>query len=257
MDVPVKKKSFLLALLGATVAAGLTFGVSPAMAVPAVDQIQSGLTGSTVQSEHSIDGNATTISAAETGNSFTAGVTGLLTSIVVPYSSYSSGFPAFDAAALVYTADGSGLPSTPVAFQSIPASSITGGTLTINFTTPATVTAGTRYVFIIAFDPTGVPGPTSNTLFFRAGPAPADKRAVYTGMLTPYVDGANGINFTTYVDASSSSGPGVPAPGPSYEKLADTGANESVTSIWFGVSAGLLAGGVLALVTVRRRLARK
>ena len=245
----MKKKSFLLALLGTILAAGLTFGVSPAMAVPAVDQIQSGLTGSTAQSSASIDGAGAPLSFEETGNSFTAGVTGLLTSIVVPYSSYSSGFPAFDAAALVYTVDGSGLPLSPVAFQLIPASSISGGLLTINFTTPATVTAGTRYVFIIAFDPSSAPGPTSNTLFFRAGPAPADKRAVYTGMLTPYVDTTNGINFTTYVD-------GVPAPGPSDEKLADTGANESVTSIWFGVSAGLLAGGVLALVMVRRRLPR-
>jgi LPXTG-motif cell wall-anchored protein len=144
-----------------------------------------------------------------------------------------------------------------VAFQMIPASSITGGSLTINFTTPPTVTAGTRYVFLIAFDPTGASFPISNTLTFPAGPAPADKRAVYTGMLAPYVDSTNGINFTTYIDASSSSGPGVPAPGPSDEKLADTGASESVTSIWFGVSAGLLAGGVLALVTVRRRLARR
>jgi hypothetical protein len=58
----VKKKSFLLAFLGTILAAGLTFGVSPAMAVPAVDQTQSGLTGSTVQVEHSIDGSGSPLS---------------------------------------------------------------------------------------------------------------------------------------------------------------------------------------------------
>ena len=246
----MKKKSFLLALLGSILAAGLAFGVSPAMAVPAVDQTQSGLTGFGVQASLLTDGSSTVIFQENTGNSFTAGVSGPLTSIDVPFSSYSLGFPAFDVQATVWNVDGFGLPTgVALATQTIPGSSISGTKFTINFAAPATVTAGTRYVFLIGF--INASGPFSSTLNFQAGTAPSGKRAVYMGTLSPYVDSTKGINFTTYVDAA-------PAPGGSGgEQLPDTGASESVTSIWFGVSGGLLAGGVLVLLTVRRRLARK
>ena len=244
----MKKKVFALVGLGAIVTAGLVFGVSPAMAVPAVDQTQSGLTGSTIQASLLTDGSGFVLYQEDTGNSFTAGASGPLTSIEVPFASYASGFPAFDVQATVWNVNGFGLPTgAALATQTIPYTSISLSPLTFNFTAPATVTAGTRYVFLISF--INVSGPFSSTMGFLAGNAPADKRAVYSGTLAPYVDSTKGINFTTYVD-------GVPAPSPSAETLAATGANESVTSIWIGVSAGLLASGALALVTVRRRLAR-
>ena len=251
MDVAVQKKKFtLLVLLGSIVAAGLTFGVSPVMAAPVVDQTQSGLTGSTAQASLTTDGAGVISFQEDTGNSFTAGLSGSLTSIVVPFGSYSSGFPAFDVQATVWNVNGFGLPTgAALATQTIPGSSITIGPLTINFTAPATVTAGTRYVFLIGF--INKSGPFSSTMGFSSGNAPADKHAVYAGTLSPYVDATKGINFTTYVDAA-------PAPGGSGgEQLPNTGANESDTSIWFGVSGSLLATGAFVLVLVRRRLAGK
>ena len=60
------------------------------------------------------------------------------------------------------------------------------------------------------------------------------------------LDTLYGFNFTTYVDADSPSQP-----------LPDTGHSESVTAVSLGVSVGLLTAGALALIMVRRRLARK
>lgn len=184
------------------------------------------------------------------GSPFRAGISGSLTSIDLPiyyYDHYSGS--SFDAQMQVWNVDGDGLPTgSALATQTIPVASLTPfdttpGTLSVAFSAPATLTAGTNYAFTIGFI---IVGSGWNELGTEAGLAPAGKRLIenYSGSMA--VDGTYGINFTTYVDAGSSSQP-----------LPDTGHSGSVTAVSLGVSGGLLAAGALALIMVRRRLARK
>jgi hypothetical protein len=245
------KKTLTLAAVLVT-AALFSVGVSPAQAAPVADQTQSGLTGTgaNVMLMQNLSTGAV-LFETEVGSSFTAGLSGQLTSIDVQTSAYSGGFPAHDAEARVWSVDGSGLPTgTALATQTIPVASLNpAGTLTINFATPATVTAGTHYVFTIGFIETT--GAFMSQLSFDGGISPAGKRvAGFAGGGTPYLDTEYGINFTTYVDEGDSEGPST---GASAGALVNTGASESVTSNLFGMSAGLLGVGALAWVAARRR----
>jgi hypothetical protein len=244
------KKTLTLAAVLVT-AALFSVGVSPAQAAPVADQTQSGLTGTGagVMMIQNLGTGAVQFKT-EMGSSFTAGLTGQLTSIEVQVSAYSSGFPAHGAQAKVWSVDGSGLPTgAALATQTIPVESLAAGALTVDFTMPANVTAGTHYVFTIGFIETT--GAFMSQLSFDGGIAPAGKRvAGFAGGGTPYLDTGYGINFTTYVDEGDSEGPST---GASAGALVNTGASESVTSNLFGMSAGLLAVGALAWVAARRR----
>jgi hypothetical protein len=242
------KKTLTLAAVLVT-AALFSVGVSPAQAAPVADQTQSGLTGTNIQASI-LQMGPTVIGTTDIGSSFTAGLSGQLTSIEVQVSAYSSGSPAHGAQAKVWSVDGSGLPTgAALATQTIPVASLAAGALTVDFTTPANVTAGTHYVFTIGFIETT--GAFMSQLSFDGGIAPAGKRvAGFASGGTPYLDTAYGINFTTYVDEGDSEGPST---GASAGALVNTGASESVTSNLFGMSAGLLAVGALAWVAARRR----
>jgi hypothetical protein len=149
----------------------------------------------------------------------------------------------------VWSVDGAGLPTgTALATQTIPVASLNpAGTLTINFATPATVTAGTNYVFTIGFIETT--GAFMSQLSFDAGIAPAGKRvAGFANGGIPFLDTQFGINFTTYVDEGDSEGPPT---GASDEELADTGANASAAVALAPLGAMVLLAGALI---VRRRL---
>jgi hypothetical protein len=232
-------------------AALFSLGVAPAYAAPVADQTQSGLTGTGagVMMIQNL-GTGAVAFKTEMGSSFTAGLTGQLTSIEVQVSAYSSGSPAHGAQAKVWSVDGSGLPTgAALATQTIPVASLAAGALTVDFTTPANVTAGTHYVFTIGFIETT--GAFMSQLSFDGGISPAGKRvAGFAGGGTPYLDTEYGINFTTYVGEGDSEGPPT---GASAGALVNTGASESVTSNLFGMSAGLLAVGALAWVAARRR----
>jgi hypothetical protein len=244
------KKTLTLVTVLVT-AALFSVGVAPAYAAPVADQTQSGLTGTGagVMMIQNL-GTGAVLFKTEMGSSFTAGLTGQLTSIEVQVSAYSSGFPAHGAQAKVWSVDGSGLPTgAALATQTIPVASLAAGALTVDFTTPANVTAGTHYVFTIGFIETT--GAFMSQLSFDGGISPAGKRvAGFAGGGTPYLDTEYGINFTTYVDEGDSEGPST---GASAGALVNTGASESVTSNLFGMSAGLLAVGALAWVAARRR----
>jgi hypothetical protein len=242
------KKTLTLAAVLVT-AALFSVGVSPAQAAPVADQTQSGLTGSPQGAVFL--GNFLKI---EIGNSFTAGLSGQLTSIEVQTSSYSTNATAHGAEAKVWSVDGNGLPTgTALATATIPVASIptAGGTLTITFSTPATVTAGTNYAFTIGFIDT--PGATASSIYLPGGVAPLGKRAVSFSNGTPALNPIDGINFTTYVEPPAPEDPSdeEPPSGASDEELADTGANASAVVALAPLGAMVLLAGALI---VRRRL---
>jgi len=242
------KKTLTLAAVLVT-AALVSLGVSPAQAAPVADQTQSGLTGTGAQAMLMQDvGTGVVLFKTEVGSSFTAGLSGQLTSIEVQTSAYTGGFPAHEGEAKVWSVDGSGLPTgAALATQTIPVASLTlSGTLTITFATPATVTAGTNYAFTIGF--VQQTGAFVSQLAFPAGIAPAGKRMVLIQSGIPSLEPQYGINFATYVDEGDSEGPPT---GASDEELADTGANASaVVALAPLVAMVLLAGALI----VRRRL---
>jgi len=250
------KKTLTLANVLLSVAL-FSAGVSPAQAAPVADQTQSGLTGTNIMAAI-LQMGPTVIGTTDIGSSFTAGLSGDLASIEVQTSAYSSfysaGFAAHDGEAKVWSVDGAGLPTgTALATATIPVASIptAGGTLTITFSTPATVTAGTNYAFTIGFVEQA--GATSSWLTFPTGIAPAGKHFLSLANGTPGLHSPYGINFTTYVESVAPEDPSdeEPPAGASDEELADTGANASaVVALAPLVAMVLLAGALI----VRRRL---
>jgi hypothetical protein len=245
------KKTLTLAAVLVT-AALFSVGVSPAQAAPVADQTQSGLTGTNIQASI-LQMGPTVIGTTDIGSSFTAGLSGQLTSIEVQTSAYSAGFPAHDAEARVWIVDGAGLPTgTALATATIPVASLNPtGTLTITFATPATVTAGTNYAFTIGFvEQTGA---MVSQLTFPTGIAPAGKHFISLANGTPGLHSPYGINFTTYVESVAPEDPSdeEPPSGASDEELADTGANASAVVALAPLGAMVLLAGALI---VRRRL---
>ena len=233
-------KKISAALVALVIACGFVgAGALPAFAVPVVDQTQTVTAGgeTTVNCFEPDPGVAV---CQERGSTFTAGISGRLTSIDVP--TIRNVNPA-DLTVSVWIADAvTGLPTgSAIATQVIPAASLVSGeTVSVAFSSPATVVAGTGYVFILGFPlASASSGPG---MLLSLGVSPADKRlAGFTS-----IDPQYGISFTTYVDDAPVSA----AP------LADTGSNGSVVGSSVGISVGLLVVGALAFVIARRRIAR-
>jgi hypothetical protein len=237
VDVSVKKKPAVLVAL--VVACGFVgAGALPAFAVPVVDQTQT-VTAGGEAAVNCYEPNPGVPVCQAQGSTFTAGISGRLTSIDVP--TIRNVNPS-DLTVTVWNADTvTGFPAgSAIATQVIPAASLVSGeTVSVAFTSPATVVAGTDYVFILEFPLSSASsGPG---MLLSLGVSPADKRlASFTS-----IDPVYGISFTTYVDDAPVSA----AP------LADTGANVSVIATSVSVSVGLLVAG--ALVIARRPSARK
>lgn len=228
------------ALVALVIACGFVgAGALPAFAVPRVDQTQT-LTAAGVTSLGCYEPVPGVAVCQELGSTFTAGISGRLTSIDVPTIRNLN--PA-DLTVSVWNVDAvSGLPTgSAIATQVIPAASLVSGeTVSVAFTSPATVVAGRDYVFILEFPLSSAS--TGAGMLLSLGVSPADKRAAgFT-----YIDPGYGISFTTYVDDAPVSA----AP------LADTGSNGSVVGSSVGISVGLLVVGALAFVIARRRIAR-
>jgi hypothetical protein len=133
--------------------------------------------------------------------------------------------------------------------------STTPATLSVNFSTPATITAGTNYAFTIGFI---VVGSGHNELGYEAGSAPAGKRLVTDQSGPMAVDPTDGINFTTYVEEAD---PPTDPPKDSRkdqqtETLAATGANDSAVNAMAPFGTILLVVAALTRVVRRRRVAR-
>jgi LPXTG-motif cell wall-anchored protein len=239
VDVPVKKKSAVLVAL-VIVCGFVGAGALPAFAVPVVDQTQT-VTAAGETSVDCYEPSPGVPVCLEQGSTFTAGMSGRLTSIDVP--TFRNVNPA-DLTVTVWNADAvTGLPTgSAIATQVIPAASLVSGeTVSVLFSSPATVVAGTGYVFILGFPLSSAS--TGPGMLLSLGVSPADKRlASFTS-----IDPEYGISFTTYVDDS----PVSDAP------LPDTGSNGSVVGSSVGISVGLLVAGALILVIARRRFSRR
>ena len=223
-----------------------------AYATPQVDQTQSLTTGGSGGPLCSFMGPMSINDAA--GTTFTAGITGSLTSIDIPllwiYTSdnlqvsiyaTSSGRPTGSALAVQII--------SPAALASV----ASGGTLSVTFTSPATVQSGTGYAFVLDFPScsssaqasmatvTSVPG---RAFIYKQGSAAWNSYA------------PTGINFTTYVEAPApqntpSATPSVttsPSATPAGQ-LANTGSDlveatllwGSLGTVFLGLGAGLNA----------------
>jgi LPXTG-motif cell wall-anchored protein len=239
VDVSVKKKSAVLVAL-VIVCGFVGAGALPAFAVPVVDQTQT-VTAAGETSVSCYEPSPGVPVCVEQGSTFTAGMSGRLTSIDVPTIRNVN---PVDLTVSVWNANAAtGLPTgSAIATQEIPAASLVSGeTVSVAFTSPATVVAGTDYVFILGFPLSSAS--TGPGMLLSLGVSPADKRlASFTS-----IDPEYGISFTTYVDDS----PVSDAP------LPDTGSNGSVVGSSVGISVGLLVAGALVLVIARRRFSRR
>jgi len=232
-----KKNSLLVGILLALGLAGV--GVSPALAAPIVDQTQTGLFGGEAPVDCFFPAFSSEPQCSNWGSTFTAGLSGRLTSIEDIRYVRTRGVVTDDLTATLWNVDSTtGLPTgSAIATQVIRGSSLVsgGGTISVVFSNPATVTAGTRYGFLLEFPLSSAS--SSPRVDLAMSFSPADKRLL--DRLNVY--SLYGINFTTYVDNA----PQAP--------LANTGTSESVIGVSAAISGGLLAAGALAIVVARRR----
>lgn len=220
-------------LVSAVLAIGLVgAGATPSLAQSVVDQTQ------TVETAGSVNAWCRPVPApvcGEVGSTFTAGISGKLTSIDVP-NGYAT--TTVDLTVTIWNVDPVyGLPTgTALATQVIPGESLdSGGITSVTFDSPATVTAGTKYVFLLEF-PIESASSWPN-LSLNLGASPADKRIAFRHAL----DFGLGINFTTYVEK--------PAEAP----LAETGADDATIFVSVAIATGLFAAGGLAVFYRRNR----
>ena len=191
---------------------------------------------------------------ANAGSTFTAGTSGLLTSIDIPIFGV---YTPVDLTVRVFLMSGGQPSGAALATSVIPAASLpafpslTTTNVAVPFTNPATVVRGTTYAFLMNFES------CTNYSFASIGwgPAPADKRVINVDSNGTWsIDSAKGINFTTYVETPAvQTSSSVPPPTVSVEPLlASTG---QPTQLLFALVSGLvsLVAGVAAIFFVRRK----
>ena len=230
-----------------------------AFAIPVADQSQAATSVGNTQSRCSTGPMA---SITSSGNAFTAGATGNLTSIDIPVISASTSEQALVS---VYAAANEAPTGTAIATQPISTSQLTavatGGTLQVVFATPASVVSGTGYAFVVSFPSCS----SSVSVRFPIGLAAPGKHFVQrTGSSGPFiVDTTYAINFTTYVEAPAPQN--TPSPTPSVSatpsvtsaaQLANTGSHHvELTLLWVSLGTLLLAlGTVLFTRNIKRRV---
>lgn len=249
-------RKFLTAVcvIGASVAAVVI--PQDAQATPLIDQTQS-LTSIGSGGPVCMNGFMNINDLA--GTTFTAGRTGALTSIDIPLLWTTT---TEDMLVSVYSTV-NGLPNgSAIASQIIPASSLvpfaSGGTLSVNFTNPASLVSGTSYVFALGF-----PTCTQNAQasFSIVSSVPDRLFTWKQGSQAWSQDNIQGMNFTTYVEVAATPSP-TPTPSSTVAAtssdsgvLASTGAD----SRWQIFSLGgflFLAFGLGIVLRTRRQLKR-
>lgn len=193
------------------------------------------------------------------GSTFTAGVTGDLTTIEFPviWTQTTANLT------VNIWADSGGLPTgSALATQVLTSADLTpvasGGMLEVNFTTPAAVTAGTPYIFTFGFDSCS----QSAQMSVGMVNAPSDKHRIWYQTGQSWApDASHGMNFTTFVDVPAQNNNSSSSPTPSSSStssasstLADTGQNQGWLWSLAGFGALLIAAG--AQVVARKRHTR-
>jgi type VI secretion system secreted protein VgrG len=154
----------------------------------------------------------------------------------------------------VYSVDSFGVPTGgPLAVQDVPGAEIaglaSGGPLSVVFSTPATVAAGTPYAFVV--EVLGATGEGLNLGLDWVAPAP-DKLGIVTENYAASFFPTQGIAFTTFVDGGGTppGGGGGSGGGSGGEELADTGFAPSVP---LAVAFAMLVAGAALVVSRRTR----
>jgi hypothetical protein len=226
------------------VAVGLSLVIAtPVSAAPVVDQTQA-VTLVGISGPSCVDMGG--VYNMGVGSTFTAGVSGLLTSIDVPIAGTDtpSGLTMN-----VWNADAvSGLPmGAPIASQAVSVATLdslaSGGNLSVGFGTPATIVAANKYAFTLDF-PADCAG-SSYSLWMDVGEAPSDKRRVANVSGNFSVHPQYGLGFTTYVESPPTKTP------PS--ELSSTGIDRASLGQLIGGSAMVVALGAVFLSAMRRR----
>jgi len=159
----------------------LAVGAAPALALGTVDQKQLDVSnGAGYQNLQLI------------GQTFTAGITGVLDSAAVHPM---SGWPiAGDALEIRAVSDG--MPTTTVLASQTISSTVSGDWATTTFASPASVVAGTQYALLVS-------DPISSRMYFNIGPNHKDPyasgTAVCKGANSPWLQSDYDLGFITYV----------------------------------------------------------
>jgi hypothetical protein len=247
-EIIVKFLSPSRLLLAAVMGVALvSAGVSPASAAPVADQTQS---GASIGLGRVVFGPSGGPPPEGLGSQFTAGVSGQLTQIDIPVDAAVANGNFLGVQVSVYSVDSFGVPTGgPLAVQNVPGAGIqvlaSGGTLSVVFSTPATVAAGTPYAFVVE-----VLGATGEDTFIGLDwvAAAPDKLGIQTINYVPAVLPSMGIAFTTYVDGAGTPPGG--GGGSGGEELADTGFAPSVP---LAVAFAMLVAGAALVVSRRTR----
>jgi hypothetical protein len=216
------RRSVLLLLVAVTAAVALG---APAQAASTIDQVSSGTVTATINSS----------SGNQSGQSFTAGRSGLLTQIDIGRVARTGSIGSLTVRVFAASAGlpvGGVLASATLAESEVP-TPLTG-TIAVRFSSPATVTAGQQYAFVLVPQSSSVqiemiePGTYAGGFTVDNGPA----------SWGPVLNSDPDFVFTTYVDSGSTLQPapvlqqfGKPTTGTCAE-----GASESLN--WAGASSG-------------------
>ena len=243
-------KLYKAAFLGLFLSLGLVFPQT-AFAAPVIDQSQSISSTGTGSSFCMVDNDDSF--SDDIGSTFTAGVSGTLTSLEIPIFGSST---SESLSVLIYEISDGSITNPPLASQTISdavlASVADGGTLSVVFTSPATIVSGGDYAFAMKF----LSCTSFGQVVVQLGESPADKRAIYNqnNDATWATDNQYGMSFTTYVEAL----PAQSTPDPSPEattapELAVTGSHNLFDSTSWGFVTAFVIGLGLFLLTVTSR----
>lgn len=210
------------------IALALSLPVAPAAAAEQVDQ----------QSTPALVNGFFEVCLTRTkGQTFTAGLSGTLTKVVLRMS--NGGAPVANLTASIQAVTASKPNATVLATQTLTPAELgaipgAAGPVTITFTTPATVTAGTQYAIVlssITACPMGPPSPDLAWVWSGAGSYAGGADAFSLDQGTTWSLTGDDIVFATYVDVASPQG---------------LGTAEAVVPT---ISLGLQTGGACTAVT--------
>jgi len=188
----MKNSRLLAASLTALALFGISTGVAPT-ALAAVTQDQNTIPPGAITAVGWVN------STSEQGQVFTAGVTGLLSRLDMPLakSGTATNLSVVIQGVTAGVPNGSTIASTSVSISSVPADP-NPSTVTVSFTSPASLVAGTEYAFLLRSTD------AANAVIVFEGTTYSGGRAIFNGNVM-----GNDLAFATYV-TTSDSGPTPP-----------------------------------------------
>lgn len=246
-----RSRKSLISIL--TIALAVFLGIFPAVSASAVGTLDQQATGTSTRWYYNMNNIAV-------GQVFTAGITGQLDRISIDALSFQSATTA-PLVATIFAVDGSGFPTgSALASSSVSHTAIPGTVTTVafDFTSPASVSAGTAYA--IVFTTTG----SGEYHFENATTVPAGAKGIKPGSgnvgWQNYVDSGVSPNqtsfrFATYVTPTVA--PSASTSAPEDPTLVRTGVNNSEAMQLAGLGVLFVLAGGVVINTVRARARQK